>query len=154
MNFNNNMKQVLHILLTLLLLFTFSCNDDNVNNDNNSILIGSWGEQFPADEFFELTFYNDDTGVMTVYYNEGKKKSPDPFTYSFDKNTMKLIVIYFQLPLHLQTEIVQVHILMSGRTVSDVDLYSLTFISHPSSFAIQFPCHFVFVRRDRHGTGY
>lgn len=52
MNFNNNMKQVLHILLTLLLLFTFSCNDDNVNNDNNSILIGSWGEQFPADEFF------------------------------------------------------------------------------------------------------
>ena len=60
MNFNNNMKQVLHILLTLLLLFTFSCNDDNVNNDNNSILIGSWGEQFPADEFFELTFYNDD----------------------------------------------------------------------------------------------
>ena len=88
MNFNNNMKQVLHILLTLLLLFTFSCNDDNVNNDNNSILIGSWGEQFPADEFFELTFYNDDTGVMTVYYNEGKKKSPDPFTYSFDKNTM------------------------------------------------------------------
>ena len=58
MNFNNNMKQVLHILLTLLLLFTFSCNDDNVNNDNNSILIGSWGEQFPADEFFELTFYN------------------------------------------------------------------------------------------------
>jgi hypothetical protein len=47
-----------------------------VNNDNNSILIGSWGEQFPADEFFELTFYNDDTGVMTVYYNEGKKKSP------------------------------------------------------------------------------
>lgn len=63
MNFNNNMKQVLHILLTLLLLFTFSCNDDNVNNDNNSILIGSWGEQFPADEFFELTFYNDDTTV-------------------------------------------------------------------------------------------
>lgn len=44
MNFNNNMKQVLHILLTLLLLFTFSCNDDNVNNDNNSILIGSWGD--------------------------------------------------------------------------------------------------------------
>lgn len=64
MNFNNNMKQVLHILLTLLLLFTFSCNDDNVNNDNNSILIGSWGEQFPADEFFELTFYNDDTYVI------------------------------------------------------------------------------------------
>lgn len=92
MNFNNNMKQVLHILLTLLLLFTFSCNDDNVNNDNNSILIGSWGEQFPADEFFELTFYNDDTGVMTVYYNEGKKKSPDPFTYSFDKNTMRLVI--------------------------------------------------------------
>jgi len=88
MNFNNNMKQVLHILLTLLLLFTFSCNDDNVNNDNNSILIGSWGEQFPADEFFELTFYNDDTGVMTVYYNEGKKKSPDPFTYSFDKKRL------------------------------------------------------------------
>ena len=94
MNFNNNMKQVLHILLTLLLLFTFSCNDDNVNNDNNSILIGSWGEQFPADEFFELTFYNDDTGVMTVYYNEGKKKSPDPFTYSFDKNTMKLVIVF------------------------------------------------------------
>lgn len=94
MNFNNNMKQVLHILLTLLLLFTFSCNDDNVNNDNNSILIGSWGEQFPADEFFELTFYHDDTGVMTVYYNEGKKKSPDPFTYSFDKNTMKLVIVF------------------------------------------------------------
>lgn len=94
MNFNNNMKQVLHILLTLLLLFTFSCNDDNVNNDNNSILIGSWGEQFPADEFFELTFYNYDTGVMTVYYNEGKKKSPDPFTYSFDKNTMKLVIVF------------------------------------------------------------
>ena len=94
MNFNNNMKQVLHILLTLLLLFTFSCNDDNVNNDNNSILIGSWGEQFPADEFFELTFYNDDTGVMTVYYNEGKKKSPDPFTYSFDKNTMRLVIVF------------------------------------------------------------
>lgn len=94
MNFNNNMKQVLHILLTLLLLFTFSCNDDNVNNDNNSILIGSWGEQFPADEFFELTFYNDNTGVMTVYYNEGKKKSPDPFTYSFDKNTMKLVIVF------------------------------------------------------------
>lgn len=94
MNFNNNMKQVLHILLTLLLLFTFSCNDDNVNNDNNSILIGSWGEQFPADEFFELTFYNGDTGVMTVYYNEGKKKSPDPFTYSFDKNTMKLVIVF------------------------------------------------------------
>ena len=89
MNFNNNMKQVLHILLTLLLLFTFSCNDDNVNNDNNSILIGSWGEQF-----FELTFYNDDTGVMTVYYNEGKKKSPDPFTYSFDKNTMRLVIVF------------------------------------------------------------
>ena len=81
MNFNNNMKQVLHILLTLLLLFTFSCNDDNVNNDNNSILIGSWGEQFPADEFFELTFYNDDTGVMTVYYNEGK-------------NTMRLVIVF------------------------------------------------------------
>ena len=94
MNFNNNMKQVLHILLTLLLLFTFSCNDDNVNNDNNSILIGSWGEQFPADEFFELTFYNDDTGVMTVYYNEDKKKSPDPFTYSFDKNTMRLVIVF------------------------------------------------------------
>lgn len=94
MNFNNNMKQVLHILLTLLLLFTFSCNDDNVNNDNNSILIGSWGEQFLADEFFELTFYNDDTGVMTVYYNEGKKKSPDPFTYSFDKNTMRLVIVF------------------------------------------------------------
>ncbi len=94
MNFNNNMKQVLHILLTLLLLFTFSCNDDNVNNDNNSILIGSWGEQFSADEFFELTFYNDDTGVMTVYYNEGKKKSPDPFTYSFDKNTMRLVIVF------------------------------------------------------------
>ena len=94
MNFNNNMKQVLHILLTLLLLFTFSCNDDNVNNDNNSILICSWGEQFHADEFFELTFYNDDTGVMTVYYNEGKKKSPDPFTYSFDKNTMKLVIVF------------------------------------------------------------
>ena len=94
MNFNNNMKQVLHILLTLLLLFTFSCNDDNVNNDNISILIVSWGEQFPADEFFELTFYNDDTGVMTVYYNEGKKKSPDPFTYSFDKNTMRLVIVF------------------------------------------------------------
>jgi hypothetical protein len=65
-----------------------------VNNDNNSILIGSWGEQFPADEFFELTFYNDDTGVMTVYYNEGKKKSPDPFTYSFDKNTMRLVIVF------------------------------------------------------------
>ena len=94
MNFNNNMKQVLHILLTLLLLFTFSCNDDNVNNDNNSILIGSWGEQFPGGEFFGLKFYNDDTGVMSVYYNEGKKKSPDPFTYFFDKNTMRLVIVF------------------------------------------------------------
>ena len=26
-------------------------------------------------------------------YNEGKKKSPDPFTYSFAKNTMRLVIV-------------------------------------------------------------
>ena len=43
---------------------------------------------------YYCSIYNDDTGVMTVYYNEGKKKSPDPFTYSFDKNTMRLVIVF------------------------------------------------------------
>lgn len=89
-----NIKQISYLLLTLSLLFVSSCNDKDENNSNsNDILVGSWGEQF-ENEFFELTFYNDDTGVMTVYYNEGKKKSPDPFTYSFDKNTMRLVIVF------------------------------------------------------------
>ena len=62
-------------------------------------------------------------------------------------------IIYFQLPLHLKAEIVQVYILMSGRAVSYINLHSLTFISSPSSCAIQFPCYFVFIRRNRHRTG-
>ena len=75
-------------------------------------------------------------------------------TYCREAAEECIIIIYFQLPLHLKAEIVQVHILVSGRTVSDVDLYSFTFICRPSSFTIQLPCHFVFVRRDRHRTGY
>ena len=100
MNFNKekNMKQLLYILFTLSFLITFSCSNDDINNDSNNILVGSWGEQFPEDEFFELTFHKDYTGVMTVYYNNGKGKSTDPFTYSFDKNTMKLTIVFDEDP--------------------------------------------------------
>lgn len=52
----------------------------------------TYGSQI--NQYLFVGVYNDDTGVMTVYYNEGKKKSPDPFTYSFDKNTMRLAIVF------------------------------------------------------------
>lgn len=91
------MKQTFNIFFIFLSLsfLVSSCDDDDNNgNKDNSVLIGTWGEQLPEDEYFEFTFYSDNTGVMTVYYNEGKGQDPDPFAYTFDKNEMKLTIIF------------------------------------------------------------
>ena len=63
-------------------------------NKNNSVLIGTWSENYSSSEYFEFTFYSDNSGLMNVYYNEGKGESPDPFTYTFDKDNMRLTIIF------------------------------------------------------------
>ena len=67
------MKQLFSILFFFMSLsfLTLSCSDDNDsdsnNNGDNSVLLGSWGEDMGGGEFFEFTFYSDNTGVMNVY---------------------------------------------------------------------------------------
>ena len=90
------MKQISNILL-LFLSLTFlplSCSDDENGTKNNSVLIGTWSENYSSSEYFEFTFYSDNSGLMNVYYNEGKGESPDPFTYTFDKDNMRLTIIF------------------------------------------------------------
>ena len=90
------MKQISNILLLFLSLtfLTLSCSDDENGTKNNSVLIGTWSENYSSSEYFEFTFYCDNSGLMNVYYNEGKGESPDPFTYTFDKDNMRLTIIF------------------------------------------------------------
>ena len=90
------MKQISNILLLFLSLtfLTLSCSDDENGTKNNSVLIGTWSENYSSFEYFEFTFYSDNSGLMNVYYNEGKGESPDPFTYTFDKDNMRLTIIF------------------------------------------------------------
>ena len=90
------MKQISNILLLFLSLtfLTLSCSDDENGTKNNSVLIGTWSENYSSSEYFEFTFYSDNSGLMNVYYNEGKGESPDPFTYTFDKDNMRLTIIF------------------------------------------------------------
>ena len=90
------MKQISNILLLFLSLtfLTLSCSDDENDTKNNSVLIGTWSENYSSSEYFEFTFYSDNSGLMNVYYNEGKGESPDPFTYTFDKDNMRLTIIF------------------------------------------------------------
>ena len=90
------MKQISNILLLFLSLtfLTLSCSDDENGTKNNSVLIGTWSEIYSSSEYFEFTFYSDISGLMNVYYNEGKGESPDPFTYTFDKDNMRLTIIF------------------------------------------------------------
>ena len=90
------MKQISNILLLFLSLtfLTLSCSDDENGTKNNSVLIGTWSENYSSSEYFEFTFYRDNSGLMNVYYNEGKGESPDPFTYTFDKDNMRLTIIF------------------------------------------------------------
>lgn len=90
------MKQISNILLLFLSLtfLTLSCSDDENGTKNNSVLIGTWSENYSSSEYFEFTFYSDNSGLMNVYYNEGKGESPDPFTYTFDKDNMRLMIIF------------------------------------------------------------
>lgn len=90
------MKQISNILLLFLSLtfLTLSCSDDENGTKNNSVLIGTWSENYSSSEYFEFTFYSDNSGLMNVYYNEGKGESPDPFTYTFDKDNMRLTLIF------------------------------------------------------------
>ena len=93
------MKQLFSILFFFMSLsfLTLSCSDDNDsdsnNNGDNSVLLGSWGEDMGGGEFFEFTFYSDNTGVMNVYKKNGGK-DPDPFAYTFDKDNMRLTIIF------------------------------------------------------------
>ena len=90
------MKQISNILLLFLSLtfLTLSCSDDENGTKNNSVLIGTWSENYSSSEYFEFTFYSDNSGLMNVYYNEGKGESPDPFTYTFDKDNMRLTIFF------------------------------------------------------------
>lgn len=90
------MKQISNILLLFLSLtfLTLSCSDDENGTKNNSVLIGTWSKNYSSSEYFEFTFYSDNSGLMNVYYNEGKGESPDPFTYTFDKDNMRLTIIF------------------------------------------------------------
>ena len=90
------MKQISNILLLFLSLtfLTLSCSYDENGTKNNSVLIGTWSENYSSSEYFEFTFYSDNSGLMNVYYNEGKGESPDPFTYTFDKDNMRLTIIF------------------------------------------------------------
>lgn len=90
------MKQISNILQLFLSLtfLTLSCSDDENGTKNNSVLIGTWSENYSSSEYFEFTFYSDNSGLMNVYYNEGKGESPDPFTYTFDKDNMRLTIIF------------------------------------------------------------
>ena len=90
------MKQISNILLLFLSLtfLTLSCSDDENGTKNNGVLIGTWSENYSSSEYFEFTFYSDNSGLMNVYYNEGKGESPDPFTYTFDKDNMRLTIIF------------------------------------------------------------
>ena len=90
------MEQISNILLLFLSLtfLTLSCSDDENGTKNNSVLIGTWSENYSSSEYFEFTFYSDNSGLMNVYYNEGKGESPDPFTYTFDKDNMRLMIIF------------------------------------------------------------
>ena len=90
------MKQLSNILLFFLSLtfLTLSCSNNESNNSDNSILLGIWSEKHSSSEYFEFTFNSDNTGLMNVYYNEGKGESPDPFTYTFDKGNMRLTIIF------------------------------------------------------------
>lgn len=90
------MKQISNILLLFLSLtfLTLSCSDDENGTKNNSVLIGTWSENYSSSEYFEFTFYSDNSGLMNVYYNESKGESPDPFTYTFDKDNMRLTIIF------------------------------------------------------------
>ena len=90
------MKQISNILLLFLSLtfLTLSCSDDENGTKNNSVLIGTWSENYSSSEYFEFTFYSDNSGLMNVYYNEGKGESPDPFTYTLDKDNMRLTIIF------------------------------------------------------------
>lgn len=67
------MKQISNILLLFLSLtfLTLSCSDDENGTKNNSVLIGTWSENYSSSEYFEFTFYSDNSGLMNVYYNEG-----------------------------------------------------------------------------------
>lgn len=90
------MKRLSTILLFFLslTLLTLSCSDDESNNRDNSLLLGTWSEKYSSFEYFEFTFNRDNTGLMNVYYNESKGESPDPFTYTFNKEEMKLTIIF------------------------------------------------------------
>lgn len=90
------MKQISNILLLFLSLtfLTLSCSDDGNGTKNNSVLIGTWSENYSSSEYFEFTFYSDNSGIMTVYFNDGKGESPDPFEYTFDKDKMRLTIMF------------------------------------------------------------
>lgn len=85
------------LILCFIGLFSFSCSDDDKPGENpdvnNNALLGSWGEQFPNDEFFEFTFYRDNMGTMIVYSKNGYEKSVDPFTYTFDSDAQRLTIV-------------------------------------------------------------
>lgn len=91
------MKQLFSILFFFMSFsfLTLSCSDNNdsYNNGDNSVLLGSWGEDMGFGEFFEFTFYSDNTGVMAVYESYGGI-NPDPFAYTFDKGNMRLTIIF------------------------------------------------------------
>ena len=89
----NQISNILMLFLSLTFL-TLSCSDDENGTKNNSVLIGTWSENYSSSEYFEFTFYSDNSGLMNVYYNEGKGESPDPFTYTFDKDNMRLTIIF------------------------------------------------------------
>lgn len=91
-----NTNRLLYTLFIFSILFMSACSKDtDKENNDNSLLVGVWSEEYNNREYFEFVFYDDDTGEEICCWGNGEHRdAEDPFTYSFDKKNMKLTIIY------------------------------------------------------------
>lgn len=91
------MKQLIKLFFVFTILSLFVGCDKNDNQDNE-IILGTWAQQ-PSNEWFKLTFLENNTGFMNVYSQNGTHlESSDKFTYTFDKTEMRMTVIFEDYP--------------------------------------------------------
>lgn len=91
------MKHLINTLLLILVISLFAGCDKNDNQDNE-IILGTWAEQ-PSNEWFKLTFLENNIGFMNVYSQNGTHlETSDKFIYAFDKTEMSLTIIFEDYP--------------------------------------------------------
>lgn len=124
------MKRIIYLFF-IIPLFWVACGEDDIPSGleeegqgqeeqqeeykDNEALVATWSEQYDPYEYFEFTFYENNRGLLIVYYGPGD--SSHPFSYQYDKNAGEITFLFdneLDYPYVCDIEIASNQITLSG----------------------------------------